>query len=316
VFSQRSAAWIRRAQSRFDIVHAFSRTRHQHVYRAGGGCHAVFMQQTHTRTGAALRRLSPRHALLLAIEARVFEDARQTIHCPSRRVRDEIVRRHPAVVSRSVVIPNGVDPDLYHPERHQAEARSLRAGLDPDAERVWLFAGSGGRRKGLDTALRALAACRHAGDVLWVAGRIEPGPARRLAAELGVESRVRLLGPRNDLPVLYAASDGLLLPTRYDPFANVSLEAAASGRPVLTSATNGAADLLAEAAIVVADAEDWRAFAAGLDRLADPDLRDRLGRKGREIACRNDWDAHARSLQALYRDLVSRTGDGDRGAAA
>jgi len=308
VFSQRSGAWIRSARPPFDVVHSFSRTRHQDVYRAGGGCHAAFMQQTYTRAGAALRVLSPRHALLLAIEAGVFEDPRQTIHCPSRRVRDEIASRHPAVATRSVVIPNGVDPRLFHAERHAEAAHALRAALSPQADHVWLFAGSGARRKGLDTALRALAACGQPQDALWVAGRIERAPALRLAAQLGVEHRIRLLGPRGDLPALYAAADGLLLPTRYDPFANVCLEAAASARPVLTSATNGAAELLAEAAIVVPDAEDWRAFAAGLDRLADPVTRDRLGRAGREVALRNDWDAHARQLQRLYRRIAEAGG--------
>ena len=47
----------------FDIVHSFSRTRHQDIFHAGGGSHADFMQRTYGSTAAHLRRASPRHAL-------------------------------------------------------------------------------------------------------------------------------------------------------------------------------------------------------------------------------------------------------------
>ena len=49
------------------------------------------------------------------------------------------------------------------------------------------------------------------------------------------------------MPALYQAADALLLPTRYDPFANVTLEAAAAGLAIITSAGNGAAEWLGEA---------------------------------------------------------------------
>jgi UDP-glucose:(heptosyl)LPS alpha-1,3-glucosyltransferase len=164
---------------------------------------------------------------------------------------------------------------------------------------VWLLAGSGLRRKGLDVALRALAAAGGPGE-LWVAGRDGPAPWERLAAQLGVLERVRFLGARDDLEDVYAAADALLLPTRYDAFANVCLEALAAGLPVVTSGANGAAATVADAGVVVEDAEDVAGFAKALERLADPTARAALAARARPIALRHGWDAHAEALLALY----------------
>jgi len=58
---------------------------------------------------------------------------------------------------------------------------------------------------------------------LWIAGRDDIGPWKRRATRLGIADRVRFLGERRDLDVLYQAVDAMVLPTRYDPFANVTL---------------------------------------------------------------------------------------------
>ena len=65
------------------MVQAFSRTRHQDVYRAGGGSHAAYMESVYAHP-RLLRRFSPRHRTLLSIEEAVFRDERQTILCNSR----------------------------------------------------------------------------------------------------------------------------------------------------------------------------------------------------------------------------------------
>ena len=299
------------AAERFDVVHAFSRTRHQHVFRAGGGSHADYLARSHGALGVRLRRLSPRHAVLLAMERAVFADPRQTIQCNSTMVRDELAARG-VPRERLVVIANGVDLERFHPRRREAAFRRLREPMVPaggggpgaaDAP-VWLFAGSGFRRKGLEVALRALARSAPSA-MLWVAGRDEPAPWRRRAEALGVGPRVRFLGLRDDLADLYAAADALLLPTRYDAFANVCLEALASGLPVVTSGANGAALLVREAGVVVEDPGDVDGFAKALDGLADPARRAGLGQRARALAQGHGWDAHAAALCELYERLAA-----------
>ena len=297
-FSLRARRESRRAG--FDLVHSFCRTRHQDVFHSGGGSHADYMLHAYGRAGAVRRRASPRHALQLHMEERIFRDSRQLIQCVSRMVRDQIARRFAVADERLVVIHNGVDAARFDPDRNRAARPTLRAELGVGDESVWLFVGSGWRRKGLDTALRALAEAADRDAWLWVAGNDDAAPWHRLASQLGVASRVRFLGPRPDIEQVYAAADGLLLPTRYDAFALVVLEACAAGLPVITSASAGAAELLGEAGRVVADAEDAASFADALGRLSDPRLRQRMGELGRKSAAKHDWRTHVEKLRALY----------------
>jgi UDP-glucose:(heptosyl)LPS alpha-1,3-glucosyltransferase len=284
-------------RGRFDVVHSFSRTRHQDLYRDGGGSHADFLERRFDGAARAWRRLSPRHRVLLAIERRVFADASQHVQCNSRMVRAELQRRWGLPDARVSVVYNGVDLERFDPARHRAAGERLRATAGADGAPLWLFVGSGFERKGLDTALAALA---KAPGSLWIAGADDTTLWRRRAAELGVADRVRWLGLRRDVEVLYAACDALLLPTRYDAFANVCLEAAAAGRPVVTSADNGAAEILADAGAVIADAGDADAFAAALSALADPVAQARSGECARAVAERFSWGAHVAALRALY----------------
>jgi UDP-glucose:(heptosyl)LPS alpha-1,3-glucosyltransferase len=231
--------------------------------------------------------------VLLRIEREIFGDHRQTIQCGSRLVRDEIAARYGVPSNRLVVLRNGVDANRFHPPDARPPAR----------EPIWLFAGSGFARKGLDTAIAALSRSASSSSQLWVAGRDAPGPWERLAARRGVRDRVSFVGNRHDVDALYREVDGLLLPTRYDAFANVCLEAAASGLPVITSGANGSGELLDEAGALVDDPEDVGGFADALDRLDDPGLRARLGQRGRQLAEELTWEAHVEQLRELYRKL-------------
>src|SRR5690606_12705146 len=98
--------------------------------------------------------------------------------------------------------------------------------------------------KGLRSILKALAETRHRDCRLIVLGT---GPVRRfehIAAERGVASRVIFAGRRSDIARFYGAGDLFLLPTAYEPFPNVVLEAMATGLPVMTTTTSGGADIL------------------------------------------------------------------------
>jgi len=284
----------------FDVVHSFSRTRHQDIYRAGGGSHADYMERVYARPPYRTHWFSPRNATLLAIERRVIDDPTQIIQCNSEMVRDELVARHGLPQDRVVVIRNGVDLERFHPRRREAVGKKVRESIGQGAGPVWLLAGSGFHRKGLDTAFRALAGGGPSDAVLWVAGADATTHWRRLAGELGVADRVRFLGQRQDLEDIYAAADALLLPTRYDAFANVCLEAAAAGLAVVTSGANGAARWLGDAGLIVDDPEDIAGFARALDLLADPLTRERLGAAGRRRAEPHSWSVHVQELRGLY----------------
>jgi len=290
-FSRRTARAAR--AGRFDVVQAYSRTRHQTVYRAGGGSHAAYMERVYARP--ALRRISPRHAVLLAIEGAAFADPRQIVLCNSRFAADEIARRHGVPAARLEVIYNGVDLERFHPRLREAALSALRAELGLEGP-VALFAGSGFARKGLDRAIAGLARAGVKGHLV-VAGSGDARPFRDQAESLGIGDRVRFLGLRADLPALCAAADLFVLPTRYDPFANACLEAMAAGVPVATTLDNGAAELVEPGGNGFLCAED---FAPAFRALEDPARLRELGGAARRAAERLTWAAHADAVLALW----------------
>ncbi len=300
------------AGARFDVVHGFSRTRRQDLYRAGGGRHADYLRRTHGPVGRALRALSPRHRILIAFERAVFADERQRVQCPSRLVADRIVSQEGVAPSRIFLLPNGVDVDRFTDERHDAAGRRLRAELDPDPSEgpLWLLAASGWRRKGLAELLTALSDERLRGHRLWIAGRDDPRPWRRRLARLGLAERVRFLGERDDLEVVYHAVDGLVLPTRYDAFANVTLEAAAAGLPIVTTRTNGAAEWLGEDVRLIEGDGHPGELVRALGELEAADHRHALGERLARRARTLDWARHVEALRTEYARIAAdrRTG--------
>ena len=250
------------AAGEWDVVQSHERTLRQDVYRAGEGSHRAYLDAV--APGSA-RRL--RHRVVLALERRVFARTPEIVAI-SRGGRDEIARVHGVPDVRLSVVYNGVDLERFHPrlrDTHRAAARSEAAV--PREAWTLLFAGSGFERKGLDVALRALRALNDGGARLIVVGRGDVARYRALARELGVEAQVVWLGARPDIERWYAAADVLVLPTRYEPFGNVHLEALASGLPVVTSRVAGGAEVVDARSGAAVDPRSPEAVAAAICRL-------------------------------------------------
>jgi glycosyltransferase involved in cell wall biosynthesis len=174
----------------------------------------------------------------------------------------------------------------FVPDPGSAPLPVERAGLatPPDVALV-LALGRLHPNKGFDLLLDALAMTP---DLhLWLAGE---GPLRRAlerqAARLGLARRVRFLGWRQDVSALLASADLLVCPSRHEPLGNVVIEAWAAGLPVVATAAEGPAGLIAdgETGILVPMPRDGDAsqLADALERLcSDAALRARLGRNGR-----------------------------------
>lgn len=225
-------------QGGWDVIQSHERTLSQDVYRAGEGCHRAYLQAMQQRPRGLYHRVT------LALERQVFRRTPQIVAI-ARAGAAEIARLYGVEAGRLSVVYNGVDLERFHPRlrgRERAAARA-EAGLPANAFAV-LFAGSGFERKGLAVALRALGRLRDGNSCLLVVGRDDPAPCRRLARDVGVVDRVRWLGARPDIERWYAAADALVLPTRYEPFGNVHLEALATGLPVVTSVVAGGAEVI------------------------------------------------------------------------
>lgn len=136
--------------------------------------------------------------------------------------------------------------------------------------------------KAFDVLLDAVAATP--GLYLWLGGDGElRGELEAQISRLGIGSRVRLLGWRDDVPALFAASDIAVCPSRHEPLGNVILEAWAHRRPVVAAASAGPAALIGnEQTGLLVPTDDVASLAGAFQRLiGDAGLRARLAAAGR-----------------------------------
>lgn len=223
----------------------------------------------------------------------------------SRAVATELVERFRWPAAKVSVVYNAVDVD-----RFGGEGRAdLRGELGGDGRPLLLTAARLERQKGLPVLLRALA--RVPGAALALAGE---GPERAdleaLAAELGIEGRVRFLGRRGDVPELLAACDAFVLPSLYEGSSLAVLEAMAARRPVIGSAIAGTDELIADGVDgILVPAGEVDALAAAMRRLlGDAALREGLAARARERVERDfSPGALAAGVEAVYGELL---GDG------
>jgi Glycosyltransferase len=155
------------------------------------------------------------------------------------------------------------------------------------------------------TALRAIVP--HPDVWLLVAGRDKHARKfEKLARTLGVASRVRFLGPVADVREVYGTADALILPTLYDPFPNVCVEALACGLPLLTSHGCGAAEWIEEGKNGwVCDALDSEGYQQAITQwLKGRNQGVDYSAAARATAEPYTLDRMAKELQALYRDLL------------
>ncbi len=280
------ALLARRAVRRLDpdVSLGLARVPGLDVHRAGGGCHRAYLD---TVPGW---RFTIGHPLVLALDRAAVRGARIVLANAPMPAR-QLVERYGLDPSRARVVPNGVDADRFRPDRRARQEVRRELGV-PESATVALFLGCGFRRKGLSTALGAVA--RVPGLSLWVAGGGRVGPWVRLARRVGAEAR--FLGHRPDPERLLAAADVLILPTRYDAAANAVLEAMASGVPAITSRADGASAFLPEPWLAVEDPADMDGFALAVARaLCIPGLGDRC----RAVAEAMPWRAAIDAIEAV-----------------
>jgi D-inositol-3-phosphate glycosyltransferase len=212
------------------------------------------------------------------------------------------------------IVAPGVEHAFFAPGARLGARAAL--GLDPRRP-VLLFVGRIQPLKGLDVAVRALAAMHHDDAHLLVVGGAsghggdrEVERIHRLARALGVEGRITLVPPQphHILSTYYRAADAVVVPSRSESFGLVALEASACGIPVVASGVGGLLTLVdhGESGYLVPD-RDPAQFAAHLDHLLDhPDLATEFGAAGARRAQRYRWSLAAARLRRVYADARTR----------
>lgn len=237
------AIWER---EKFDLVQSHERIAGCDIYRAGDGVHRQWLQQRARILPNWKQKLlftDRYHRYVMNAEQEMYTAPElKAVICNAEMVKQEIIQNFNLPEDKITVIYNSIDHNHFTPgsEINRIEVRN-KLSISLTASCL-IFVGSGFERKGLSAAIQAIAKTDH---YLIVIGKDKKSSQYEAQAKtLGCHNRVRFLGMQNETLPYYQACDGLLLPTLYDPFPNVILEALSCGLPVVTSTTCGGAEFI------------------------------------------------------------------------
>lgn len=222
-----------------------------------------------------------------------------------------------------VTIPPGVDTARFYPISQEEAKEAINISC---SDRLLLFVGRIEPLKGLQNLIRALALIREKRNgndgcyCLMVIGgdpnassdsmSSEMSRIKSLSKELGLNDLVVFLGKRaqETLPYYYSAADILIMPSYYESFGMVALEAMACGTPVVVSHVGGLPFLVQDGKTgFVVPGGDPEALVEPLMRLMDhPDLREMMGRQAAEYARQYDWELITRRIIKTYNSLLEK----------
>ena len=221
--------------------------------------------------------------------------------------------------NKLVIIPPGVDTCHFYPI--PADEAKQFIGLKPD-DRMVLFVGRIEALKGVDTLIRAMSCLKvkdmHRPVHLAIIGgepdvnaremSMEMARLQKLCDELCLGQMVVFLGKRGQdtLPYYYSAAEVLVMPSLYESFGMVALEAMACGTPVIASEVGGLGFLVqdGETGFTIPDGEPDKLCEKLSLLLTDHELRESMGQRAADYACSYDWERIAKQIVDVYDGLI------------
>lgn len=295
-------------EEKFDLTQSHERIPGCDIYRAGDGVHRCWLEQRQRILPGWKGRmlLNDRfHRYVMNAEREMYaSQALRGVICNAEMVRKEIIDTFGVAGDKIQVIYNAVDHYRFHPPSHQQYLTLREKWQIPRQSVCLLFVGSGFERKGLAVAIQAIAPTdRH----LLVVGRDKNQKRwQSLARTLHCEGRVHFFGLQQETLPFYQGADGLLLPTLYDPFPNVILEALACGLPVITSTHCGGAEFITEGHTgYVCDALDLSSLRQAVMAVDAREPGGVLERRARERIIDCSAENLATRLISLYQQLMA-----------
>ncbi len=263
-------------------------------------------------------------ALRLQVEKQILEEADCIVATSPQE--DQMLRSLVSTEGNVQVIPCGTDLQNFR-VIPRAEARA-KLGFG-SAEKLVLYVGRFDPRKGIETLVRAFAKLRQESESaekikLVIVGGSEAGQPDglerqrigELVESLGIVDAVLFVGRvgHDLLPMYYTAADVCVIPSHYEPFGLVAIEAMACGTPVVASAVGGLRfTVLPEETGLLAPPQDVDAFASSIDRILSDELwAKKLRKRATERVQQNfSWSSVAVQLSDLYRRLLAQSLSGE-----
>jgi UDP-glucose:(heptosyl)LPS alpha-1,3-glucosyltransferase len=310
------------SQGQYDCSVGFINTyAHDVIIPQGGVRRGSLMANARRFRSGVLRQLylltktaNPKDWLYRSIERKQYDhERRPRVVAPSTMVKNHIETYHHVPREQIHVVPNAIDPKrlaVSQPGAVRCAFRN-RLGIEP-RDLVGLFVGHNFALKGLKPLLTALGdrikRDRTSRPIhLLVCGSGEQGPFRRVAHRLGLSATVHFLGFYPDVEACYWSSDFFVQPTYYDPCSLVVLEALACGLPVITTAQNGASELLTDGleGYILTAPDATRELITALDRMADDGLRRSMSAQALRLGQVQTFEVHVARLMAIFEQVAS-----------
>ncbi len=257
----------------------------------------------------------PEPELRIRVEGELAQQANLLIASTADEAQ-ELIDGYGADPQRVCIVPPGVDLGTFQPMDRVEARREIGYG----SGRLLLFVGRLERLKGVEVAIRALALLRdrqHDDVRLLILGEdshegdeSEKERLKAIASDIGVRDRVDFVGSvaHHELPYFYAAADVCVMPSYSESFGLVALEAQACGCPVVASGVSGLRSVVRDGVSgYLIDEHDPAAYAERIGRvLADRELAEQMGRRGRLLAQRFSWTRTADRLEDVFDQVVER----------
>ena len=251
----------------------------------------------------AARYLMPQHLVRLALERSYFRSTRTPIvSVLSEQNADEVKELYDVEQQRLVIIPNGYSAEEFSQARASRERAPLRQRLGlTDEDVLILLVANELHRKGFAVLLQAVAMIADPRVQVAVVGRAPIDSYRSLTERLGLGERVRWHGPAQDVAPWYGAADLFVMPSQYEAYPLVVIEALASGLPVITTALAGSLDAITPGhnGLLLSDANDAAQLAALIRQGLDKETRARWSRAAPDSVRRLEWGEIAQRYAAL-----------------
>lgn len=235
----------------------------------------------------------------------------------SKAIKSELQVHFGIPESQISVIYHGVDADEFRPAQDTPKGRSERAefreayDIKPD-DFVFLLVGALNDRKGIKECIEAFAKLgkeQREKALFMAVGNGDRALFERMAAENGVAHRVRIVSHQKKVNPFYSLADAFILPSHYEPFGLVILEAMACGLPTVVSKSAGGSELIEDgvSGLLIEDPKSADEIARLMAKLLDHrELAGDLGRNGRLVAEKHTWDRVAERYVEVIRKRWER----------
>lgn len=249
------------------------------------------------------RYLWPLNRVVLFIEKRVVEEKSEKIIAVSKGVKKELVNNYEVSEDKIEVIPNGVDLSKFKPASKKENEVRKKHGID-ETDKLLMFCGNNFRGKGLKFIIKALPNLKENVKLLVVGGDSSEF-YKKLAGKLGVKERIIFTGLiKENLEKYYQVSDIFVLPTYYESFGLVALEALACGIPVLATEVNGVKGMIDEEANGMFIKRNAEAIAEKVvEVFSNQNSYAEMGKNARKTAENYSWDEVAQRTKKVYQNV-------------